>query len=45
MPDRRTDRHMDVQPETIIPHHYLVAVYKKNDKQTDRRKDEGPEAK
>ena len=28
MEGRRTDRHTDVQRETIIPHHYCVAGYK-----------------
>ena len=27
-----TDRHIDVQRETIIPHHYHVAGYKKKKK-------------
>ena len=29
MDGRRKDRHMDVQRDTIIPHHYCVAGYKK----------------
>ena len=27
--DGRMDRHMDIQHETIIPHHYCMAGYKK----------------
>ena len=30
--DGQMDRHMDVQRETIIPHHYIVAGYKKTTK-------------
>ena len=42
MDDWRTDRHIDVQWETIIPCHYCVAGYKK--KQKKPKKTRGPRA-
>ena len=32
MDGQRTDRHTDIQRETIILHHYCVVGYKKNNK-------------